>query len=334
MDTSPDLARALGALAAQLADALAGSASGLLRSLHDGVGLLRAVERQLDAGVAASLCELVGRLRGAWLLGAGGAALLAVAALGCRLAASADIWHFYTLMPLTPLLANVPALGRTCARLAALVLALALVAGDLAHATVAGAGAAARPLLGPRLCALLNVQALLAGPLSAHLAVYLLGLTGPLLVLLLALAAWRRGRTVLARRAAYPAWPFASALAWAAHSLLTALRTLLAQLLGLAALLLTLAGLLALGGACGALAASAPAVRALQASAASGDLALQIDGYAASAGTFLEETAPLLEAAHTIARGFVGEEPLLAVYQVRTKPAPPEPAPLIKVVGG
>ena len=51
--------------------------------------------------------------------------------IGCRLAASADVWHFYTLMPLGQLLAGVPALGRACALLAALAAALVLIAGEI-----------------------------------------------------------------------------------------------------------------------------------------------------------------------------------------------------------
>ena len=38
---------------------------------------------------------------------------------------------------------------------------------------------------------------------------------------------------MLARRNKYPTWPFANAAAWAAQYLLTALRTILANLLGL-----------------------------------------------------------------------------------------------------
>ena len=102
----------------------------------------------------------------AWLQGACGAALLAVAMLGCHLAASADIWHFYTLMPLGPLLAGVPALGRMCALLAALAAALVLVAGGVAQVTVAGAGAAAQPLLGPVLAVDLQVAPRFTTPTS------------------------------------------------------------------------------------------------------------------------------------------------------------------------
>ena len=46
------------------------------------------------------MCELVHEIEQGWLLGACGAALLTVAMIGCRLAASADVWHYYTLMPL------------------------------------------------------------------------------------------------------------------------------------------------------------------------------------------------------------------------------------------
>ena len=48
-------------------------------------------------------------------------------------------------------------------------------------------------------------------PTAVHLAVYLLALSSPLLALLLATTAWCRGRTVLSRRAAFPAWPFSNA---------------------------------------------------------------------------------------------------------------------------
>ena len=155
--------------------------------------LLRKVEAKLDAGVAEATCALVHCLERAWVLGACGAALLAVAMVGCRLAASADVWHFYTLMPLSSLLAGVPTLGRACTLLAAVAAALALVAGGMAHATVAGAAAAARPMFGS------VVQALLSVPKTIHLAAYLLGTAAPLLALLLASVAWGRGCTVLAR---------------------------------------------------------------------------------------------------------------------------------------
>ena len=144
------------------------------------------------------------------------------------------MWHFYTLMPLGALLAGVPTLGKACALLAAVAAALALVAGGMAHVTIAGAAAAARPMFGS------VVQALLSVPKTIHLAAYLLGAASPLLALLLASVAWARGRTVLSRRNKYPAWPFANAAAWAAQYLLTALRTILANLLGLGALLLRL----------------------------------------------------------------------------------------------
>ena len=73
---------------------------------------------------------------------------------------------------------------------------------------------------------------------------------------------------MLARRNKYPTWPFANAAAWAAHYLLTALRTLLANLLGLGALLLSLVTLLATGGMVGAMLYSAARVQALQAAGA------------------------------------------------------------------
>jgi hypothetical protein len=186
--------------------------------------------------VAEALCDLVHGIEQGWLLGACGAALLTAAMIGCRLAASADVWHFYTLMPLASLLAGVPALARACALLAALAAALVLVAGGIsphlpispspptcllsayyplpttggmAHATVAGAGAAALPMLGPLVA--IDLQALLSLPTAVHLAVYLIGLVSPLLALLVASTAWHRGRTVLSRRASFPRWPFTNA---------------------------------------------------------------------------------------------------------------------------
>ena len=186
--------------------------------------------------MAEALCDLVHGIEQGWLLGACGAALLTAAMIGCRLAASADVWHFYTLMPLGSLLARVPALARACALLAALAAALVLVAGGIsphlpispspptcllsayyplpttggmAHATVAGAGAAALPMLGPLVA--IDLQALLSLPTAVHLAVYLIGLVSPLLALLVASTAWHRGRTVLSRRASFPRWPFTNA---------------------------------------------------------------------------------------------------------------------------
>jgi len=66
---------------------------------------------------------------------------------------------------------------------------------------------------------------------------------------------------------------------------------------------------------------SRPRAARPQADAGSGalDLAEEIDGYAAVASSFLDEAAPLLGTARTVARGFVTEEPLLAVYQVPCK---------------
>ena len=59
---------------------------------------------------------------------------------------------------------------------------------------------------------------------------------------------------------------------------------------------------------------SAARVQALQAAGAPA-IAEQLDRYTATASTLVDDMAPLLDTAHTLARGIVTQAPLRAVYE-------------------
>ena len=170
-----------------------------------------------------------------WSLGLVGGLLLVLGMVGCKVSAAMDVWHFYTLLPLGPLLRNVPTLARMCGALAALGGAAMVLPLLLSFGVVHGGLAGVRPVLQKLPAAVRHdVSAPLIGGLL------LLAFVGSLAALGMAAVARRRGATAKARLAAYPFRCLATPEAWAWFKLFQIVRSVLGHLTGCVALLLTM----------------------------------------------------------------------------------------------
>ena len=301
---------ALNRLIAQVGDALATATTQLLDGVQRVQLMLGEARRVVVGGVGEALCALFDKMEGMWVVALLGAALLLTAMVGCKLAAGWDVWHFYTLLPLGPLLAGAPTLARGC-----------VVFGLLGGLAMSLPLLAAPAVLRKGLAGLAPVFAVLPPAFDVDVAgPSLLGLTalaavGTAVACGVGAVAISRGLVAQRRLARYPVRMLSGPEHWVGFKLGQVGRSLLGNLTGCVGILVAIVVLIGAVVFVGvALGSSAACARLLESEAA-GTLTPALHELTASATAAISAAEPSLDLANELAEGLLQRTPLAGAFE-------------------
>ena len=282
--------------------------------LYDGVsklqGVLAEARRVVGGGVGEALCDLFDRMEGAWVVALLGATLLLVAMVAAKVVAGCDVWHFYTLLPLGPLLAGAPSLARggvVLGLVGGLTMALPLLAAPAVLRSGLRGLAPVFRVLPPAFDVDVTSPALLG--LAALAAV------GTAVACGVGCVAVARGTLAKQRLARYPVRMLSGPEHWVGFKLGQVARSVLGNLSGCVAILVAILVLVGAAAFVGVAFGSSAACAQLMESHAAGTLTPALHQLTASATAAINGVEPQLDLVNELADGLLQRTPLAGAYE-------------------
>lgn len=268
--------------------------------------------RQRDMGkLGTALCRLAGQLDAKWAFGIIGALMLIVAMIGCRVAAEIDMWFFYTVIPLGPLLKCTPCIAVGASVLGGCGACLMLVAYVKASSAVEGG----LQLLEPVTAVVPSVSSAGGGVEGLLVGASVLGVALTAAAAALAIC---RGRLATSRYASYPVEQLETPQTYVTFAAGTQLSTLCGQLGFCLLFVLGLLLLLLVGGLAGAGAAGASKCAALLAQCEADGCVAEVEllhNFTKAATALVRASEPAFAEVRTIGADVQHKELFAALYE-------------------